>query len=124
MIALRLTALCLCSLLSLGAAAQTLPKLPSLPTLPSLSTQALHPIIALLPKGQVNKLYPATNLISGGTPPYSGQVQGSVPQGMSIGSTGTLFGTPRQMGSFKFKVDFTDSAGATLEMSYTLQINR
>jgi len=86
--------------------------------------QPLHPIIAILPKGQINKPYPTVTLIAGGTPPYSGQMQGSLPKGMSISSAAALYGTPREAGVFRFKLDFTDSGGATLELSYALQISR
>jgi hypothetical protein len=86
------------------------------------SPQDLHPLVALLPKGHLDKPYPAETLIAGGTPPYSGQFEGALPKGMSISSAGALYGTPRQAGTFFFKLDVTDSAGATLQLSYTLQI--
>ncbi len=109
MIALRLAALCLALSLT-GAMAAT--------------TQPLHPIVAILPKGQINKPYPTSNLIAGGTPPYTGQMQGALPKGMSISSAAALYGTPREAGVFHFKLDFTDSDGATLELTYALQISR
>jgi len=86
--------------------------------------QGLHSIIALLPKGQINRPYHTTTLIAGGTPPYSYQFVGALPGGMSVSSNGALYGTPRDVGAFRFKLDVTDSAGATLEVSYTLQTVR
>ena len=109
MTAFRLTALCLALSLT-GAMAAT--------------TQPLHPMVVLLPKGQVSKPYPATTFLAGGTPPYSIQMQGSLPKGMSISSAAALYGTPREAGVFHFKLDFTDSDGATLELAYALQISR
>jgi hypothetical protein len=84
--------------------------------------QPLHPIIAILPKGQLNKPYPTLTLLSGGTPPYASQVAGALPQGMSVSSAGMLVGTPRATGIFRFKLDIADSAGATLTLSYVLQV--
>ena len=84
----------------------------------------LHPMVVILPIGHINKLYPATTLLSGGTPPYTGKVDGTLPKGMSVGGAGILFGTPREAGTFHFKLDTTDSVGATLELSYALQISR
>lgn len=111
MIALRVVALCLALPLTAAMAATGSP-------------QDLHPLVALLPKGHLDKPYPATTLATGGTPPYTGQLDGALPQGMSISGAGALYGTPRQAGTFFFKLDVTDSAGATLQLSYTLQILR
>jgi hypothetical protein len=104
-------ALVLCLFLPLAVASAT-------------DVQALRPMIALLPKGQINHPYLATNLIAGGVPPYVTQIQGALPPGMAISSTGALYGTPRSTGSFRFKLDIKDSAGtpATLQLSYVLQI--
>ena len=108
MFARRLIALCL--LLPLAAEADGAP-------------QPLHPIIAILPKGQLNKPYPSLTLISGGTPPYASQVAGALPQGMTVSSAGMLVGTPRATGTYRFKLDIADSAGATLTLSYVLQVD-
>lgn len=86
------------------------------------SPQALHPIAAMLPKGQLNKPYPTLNLVAGGTPPYAGQIQGTLPKGMSISSAGALVGTPRETGTFRFQVMIADSDGATLQLTYVLQV--
>jgi hypothetical protein len=112
MIALRLAALWLSLSLAAGAAGPSTPP-------------GLHSIIALLPKGQINRPYPATALLAGGTPPYSAQTTaGALPPGMSFSSAGALYGTPRETGTFRFKLDITDSTGLPLELSYTLQIGR
>jgi hypothetical protein len=85
--------------------------------------QPLHPIIAILPKGQLNKPYPTLTLVAGGTPPYTGQIAGALPQGMSLSSAGLLVGTPRATGTFRFTLDVTDSVGATLALSYVVQVD-
>lgn len=108
MIALRLIALCL--FLPLAAMADG-------------ASQPLHPIIAILPKGQLNKPYPSLTLVAGGTPPYTGQMAGSLPQGMSLSSAGLLVGTPHAAGTFRFTLDIADSAGGRLALSYVLQID-
>ena len=109
MFALRVIALCL--FLPLAAVAD--------------STQPLHPIAAVLPKGQLNKPYTAVNLVSGGTPPYTAQIQGALPPGLSISTAGILYGTPRSTGTFRFTLDIADSAGtpASLQLSYVLQVD-
>lgn len=109
MIAPRLTLLCL--FLSAAAVMADTP-------------QGLHSIAALLPKGAVNKPYRAVTLVAGGTPPYSTQTTGALPPGMSISSAGALYGTPRAPGVFRFKLDMTDSAGASVEISYALEVLR
>ena len=99
--------------------------LPLAATLAASGTPSgLHGLIALLPKGQINKPYLPKTLLTGGTPPYSFQLDGALPHGMSVSSAGALYGTPRDVGTFRFKLDFTDSAGAALELSYALQIVR
>lgn len=93
------------------------------PALADGAPQPLHPLIAILPKGQLNKPYPTLTLISGGTPPYTGQVAGALPQGMTISGAGLLVGTPRATGAFRFTLDITDSAGTKLSLSYVLQVD-
>src|SRR5215472_1746232 len=61
--------------------------------------------------GTVNYPYPGfTFTASGGSPPYTWQSSGTVPPGLSVGSDGTVSGTPTQSGSFSFSVTATDSA--------------
>jgi hypothetical protein len=107
MLALRLAFLCLSVTASMAS-----------------TPPGLHALIALLPKGQINRPYPPVSLITGGTPPFTTQIDGALPRGMAISRAGALYGTPRDPGIFRFKLDITDSAGTPLELSYTLQIFR
>ncbi|MBD2755594.1 beta strand repeat-containing protein [Spirosoma validum] len=51
---------------------------------------------------------------SGGTSPYSYSLaSGILPTGLNLASTGTLSGTPTQLGSFTFTVKATDAAGCS-----------
>jgi hypothetical protein len=111
MIALRIAALGLILSLAAVASADTV--------------QPLHPMITFLPPGQINHPYLAKNLIAGGVAPYVvAQLDGALPRGMAISSAGALYGTPRVTGTFRFKIDFKDSAEtpAALTLSYTLQV--
>jgi Putative Ig domain len=47
---------------------------------------------------------------SGGSPPYTWRASGALPPGLTLGSDGTVSGTPTQVGSFLFSVTATDSA--------------
>ena len=51
-------------------------------------------------------------IITGGTPPYVvGNVQGALPDGVTINSDGTFSGVPGTAGSFDITVDVADSLG-------------
>jgi hypothetical protein len=78
---------------------------------------------ATLPSGTDQQAYMATNLFaaSGGSGPYSYQLTGSLPPGMSV-TGGMLSGTPTTFGTFSFSVTATDSNGCTGTTSYSLQI--
>ena len=89
------------------------------------------PTIALSPSSlsnaTQNSAYSQTITAGGGTAPYVYAVTaGSLPSGMSLGSTGVLSGTPTVYGTFNFVVMATDSStGAgpyTGGRSYTLSV--
>jgi hypothetical protein len=48
--------------------------------------------------------------VTGGSPPYTWKSSGTLPPGLTIGSDGTVSGTPTQVGSYSFSVTATDSA--------------
>jgi hypothetical protein len=63
------------------------------------------------PAGTVTYPYPAFGFsASGGSLPYTWQATGTVPPGLTVGSDGTVSGTPTAAGSFSFSVTATDSA--------------
>ena len=63
------------------------------------------------PSGVVTYPYPGFVFsASGGSPPYTWQTTGTVPPGLSIGTDGSVYGTPTAAGSFSFSVTATDSA--------------
>jgi hypothetical protein len=66
------------------------------------------------------------HVMSGGSPPFSWTVVvGTLPPGLTLGSDGSLSGTPTSTGSFKFTVTATDSASpaGTGSQSITVDIN-
>ena len=62
------------------------------------------------PAGMVTHPYSGGFTASGGSPPYTWQASGALPPGLTLGSEGTVSGTPTQVGSFPFSVTATDSA--------------
>ena len=78
-----------------------------------------------LPNGTANVAYPAQALTaSGGVSPYTWNMQtGSLPQGLSLSSTGTISGTPTAAGNSNFIVQVKDSTLASTTQSLNLTIN-
>jgi len=79
-----------------------------------------------LPAGAVGISYsqkiPVT--ASGGTPPYTWSVTGSLPGGLTFTpSTLTLSGTPNTAGTFNFTIQAADTAGQTGSRQISLVIN-
>jgi hypothetical protein len=59
----------------------------------------------------VSYAYPGfTFSASGGSPPYVWAATGALPPGLTLGTDGSLSGTPTQIGTFSFSVMPTDSA--------------
>ena len=76
-----------------------------------------------LPAGQVAAAYSQTLAASGGDGgPYTFTRTGALPAGLTLGSDGTLSGTPTAAGTFTFTATATDGAGATGAQTYTLTI--
>jgi hypothetical protein len=73
------------------------------------STIVIQPISP--PAGTATYAYPGFAFnANGGSPPYSWKSSGTVPPGLTVGSDGTVSGTPTQAGTFAFSVTATDSA--------------
>jgi hypothetical protein len=86
-------------------------------------------VIAVTPStladGTKDLAYCATLTATGGTPPYSYAVVGTLPQGLSLDAvTGVLSGTPTTTGIFPFWVIVTDSSApsCSAHKAYSLRI--
>jgi hypothetical protein len=99
----------------------------SVATTAALSLTINPPTLAIttssLPAGTVGTAYSQALAASGGTPPYSWSVtSGSLPGGLTPGSSGTISGTPVVGGSFGFTVQVTDSANVKAAKPLSIQI--
>jgi len=64
---------------------------------------------ATLPTATVGTPYSTTLQITGGTPPYHFTVtSGQLPDGLHVGSDGTIAGTPRHAGTYDFSIGIGD----------------
>lgn len=66
-----------------------------------------------LSDGVVGVAYSATLVASGGTSPYTWENIGSLPDGLSLSTGGTISGNPTTEGDFSFTVKVTDSVENT-----------
>lgn len=79
-------------------------------------------ITSNLPEGLAGTPYSQLLAATGGTPPYTWSLNGSIP-GLTLDSfTGLLAGTPTQPGSYPVTINVTDSLGVTIPRSYTVVI--
>ena len=77
-----------------------------------------------IPAGTVGTAYSQTFTQTGGTAPITWSVTGTLPTGLTLGSTtGVLSGTPTQGGSFPITIVATGANGCTGSRAYTLVIN-
>jgi hypothetical protein len=84
-----------------------------------------------VPAAKVAQSYSETIQATGGVPPYTWSLQGTLPQGFSF-SNGTISGTTTQVGSFKFTVtaadvtlgrdQFVESGDQPASQAYTLTV--
>jgi hypothetical protein len=76
-----------------------------------------------LPNDIVGTAYTGSVAASGGSSPYSyARTLGTLPDGLSLASTGAITGTPTAGGSFGFTVTATDAHGCTGARAYTVII--
>jgi hypothetical protein len=74
--------------------------------------------------GIVGIPYAQTFSASGGRPPYTWSISGSI-AGLSFDSTtGTLQGTPQNAGTFNIVIQVADSAGSKVSQSYSVVVNQ
>ncbi|MCP5111316.1 MAG: hypothetical protein GY953_10830, partial [bacterium] len=77
-----------------------------------------------LPPGIHGIQYNQTLMATGGVPPYSWTVvQGGVPTGLTLASSGQLSGTPTAAGRFGFTAEVMDTRETINRRHYTLVIN-
>ncbi|HET8550207.1 MAG TPA: putative Ig domain-containing protein, partial [Bryobacteraceae bacterium] len=76
---------------------------------------------ASLPNGTAGAPYSAQLNASGGTPPYTWSITG-LPPGVAATPGGVMSGTPAQAGTFDVNARVTDSAGASVNRTYTVRI--
>jgi len=77
-----------------------------------------------LPAAQTGAPYSTVLASSGGTPPYTWSVaSGSLPQGLTLASTGSISGTAIQIGTFPFTVKVSDSGSQSQTLSESLQVS-
>jgi hypothetical protein len=87
---------------------------------------------ATLPDGTVGSVYTASLTGTGGTPPYTFSVTGSLPPGLLMATSdqtlgpnylsAVIAGTPSQQGTFSFSVTVTDSQGNTASATDSITI--
>jgi uncharacterized protein (TIGR03437 family) len=78
---------------------------------------------APLPDGSTQQFYSTTLAATGGAPPYSWSAQGALPPGLSLNAaTGSISGSPLIAGTSAFQVTVTDSAAATVSLSFSITI--
>lgn len=74
--------------------------------------------------GVVGQPYAQTLSASGGKPPYTWSVSGTLPSGLSLNnSAGTISGTPTAAGTSNFTVQVTDSASASAQQAFSITVN-
>jgi uncharacterized repeat protein (TIGR03803 family) len=76
-----------------------------------------------LPNGAVNQAYSQTLAAGGGAPPYTWSISaGSLPAGLSLGTSGAITGTPSATGTASFTVQVTDNNSASSTAAFNLTI--
>ncbi|MCB5166972.1 putative Ig domain-containing protein [Streptomyces bambusae] len=81
-----------------------------------------------LPSGTAGNAYSVpvvTGPATGGTPPVTYSVSGTLPPGLTLSSDGLLSGTPTTAGTYAFTVTATDSANPaqTVSKAFSVTIN-
>ncbi len=80
-------------------------------------------ILVALPVGEQGTAYQASLRAVGGSEPYTWSKQGGeLPPGLALSEQGVISGTPGGWGTFTFKAQVRDAAGATAEEEIDLEI--
>lgn len=99
-----------------GAASQTI--LPIFIAGNGLSLTSLN-----LASARRDQSYSSILQATGGTPPYTFELVGSLPLGLALSPSGLLFGSPTQATGNLFTVRVTDAAGVSSFVTYNFNIN-
>lgn len=75
-----------------------------------------------LPSASVGVAYSAPLAATGGTAPYTWNLSGSPPPGLTLSATGVLSGTPTTTGRFEFTVRATDAANHTASRAFAITV--
>lgn len=77
-----------------------------------------------LAAARINQTYSATLQATGGSSPYTFQLEsGSLPSGLTLSPSGLLSGSPTSSGASNFAVRITDGSGASSIINYAFQTN-
>ena len=77
-----------------------------------------------LPQAFQGEPYTASFTASGGTAPYSWSLTGGkLPPGITLGTGGSLSGTPTKVGTFNFTVQVTDAASKTANGNFGITVS-
>ena len=93
----------------------------------SISYTALTVTTSVLPSGTVGEAYSTTLAAAGGTTPLTWSLSGgSLPDGLSISTGGTISGTPQAAGTFNFTVQVADSGSPqqTATQAFSIEIGK
>jgi hypothetical protein len=87
------------------------------------ATSALQITTVQLPDGLVGGPYSSALNAIGGSTPYSWSVlSGSLPNGLTLNSAGSISGTPTVAGSFPFTMQVKDAAGQSASGNFTINV--
>ena len=88
----------------------------------TINAAALLITTTTLPAGAVGAAYAPSLSATGGTPPFTWSIAGTLPPGLSL-SGATIAGTPTTPGTFPFTVGVTDAGGASASQELAITIN-
>jgi hypothetical protein len=87
------------------------------------STPPLQITTSQLTGGTVGSAYSFTLSASGGSTPYAWSLpSGTLPNGLSLSTGGTISGTPSLAGSFSFAVQVNDAAGHSASATFSINV--